>query len=421
MIDYLAWRGDLTLEASPWNGIDAMLFATICYLSFNDTDNPRGRTLAEADREGLIRETDHSAFAVRRQVFEAMARSRRFGDVRMHHYIAITDAAAEMQFSATCYDLPDGRLCVGFRGTDATVIGWREDLNMSLLEPVPGQEAAACYLEKALALDGRPVRLTGHSKGGNLAMFAAAHQKAEAQERLEEIWSYDSPGMSPDVFGGEGYQRIAPKIHHFVPQTSIIGLLMEYPRPYRVVHSLNSGIQQHDILSWQVYGPRFEELEEVDENAVTIRDTLHEWLERSDRDQRAAFLDTAYRMVENTKATTISELTGEKMKTLRNMIGGSRDADPEGRKDFNKLMSLFLSLGVDNMFDRVRDKFADARNRDGEDRKAPGGVRRALEEALEERRAGKAQEKQEQQENQANRESKESPEKPENPESREEN
>ncbi len=372
MIDYLAWRGDLDLSRSPWNEIDALLFSTICYLTFDGTDNPLGRTLEEADREGLIQVIAHNAFAMRRQAFEAMARSPRFGSCRIHHFISLMDKDSEMQFSAACYDLPDGTLCVAFRGTDATVIGWQEDLNMCLLEPVAGQEAAVFYLEKVLQNDGRKVRLTGHSKGGNLAMYAAAHLAPEMQDRILEIDSFDSPGMAPDVFESEGYQRIAPRIRHFVPQTSIIGLLMEYPRPYTVVRSVNAGIQQHEAMSWQICGPRFEELEAVDENAITIRDTLHEWLEKSNRDQRAAFLETAYRMVDSTKATTVGELMGEKMKNLRSMLTESREVDPETRKDFNRLMSLFLSLGVDNVMERVRIRRSEGKNEGSEEeRKLP--------------------------------------------------
>lgn len=362
MLDYVLWRGDIGMDYAPFNAIDALLFSSLCYLDFAGVDNQIGHTLAEADREGLVQDRDHSLFPSRKQVFEAMARSRRFGECRMHHFITLTDKEAEMQFSVVCYDLPDGTGCVAFRGTDATVVGWREDMNMSVLDPVPGQEAALYYMQKLLEKDGGPIRIMGHSKGGNLGIFAAAHLSAAMQDRISEIWSFDAPGMAPDVFNSEGYQRIAPKIHHFVPQTSIVGLMLEYPRPYTVVHSTASGMQQHDILSWQIIGPRFEEMDSVDENAITIRDTLHEWVDRSDKKQRAAFVDAAFQILESTNVTTVGELKGEKMKNLRAMINGSRDLDPEMKKEFGKLMNLFLSLGADNVWDRFRFWLTEGKN-----------------------------------------------------------
>ncbi len=386
MLDYVNWRGDIGMDYAPFNAIDALLFSSLCYLDFAGVDNHTGRTLAEADREGLVQDRDHSLFAARKQVFEAMARSRRFGECRMHHFITLTDKEAEMQFSVVCYDLPDGTCCVAFRGTDATVVGWREDMNMSVLDPVPGQEAALYYMQKLLENDGCPIRILGHSKGGNLGIFAAAHLSAALQERICEIWSFDAPGMAPDVFASEGYQRIAPKIHHFVPQTSIVGLMLEYPRPYTVVHSTASGIQQHDILSWQVIGTRFEEMDSVDENAITIRDTLHEWVERSNKKQRAAFVDAAFKILESTNVTTVGELKGEKIKNLRAMINGSRDLDPEMKKEFGKLMNLFLSLGADNVWDRLRFWLTEGKNgqQDGNNRLTAGERKKKQNEADEE-------------------------------------
>ncbi len=386
MLDYVIWRGDIGMDYAPFDAIDALLFASLCYLDFEGVDNHVGHTLAEADREGLIRDTDHNLFPTRKQLFEHMARCRRFGECRMHHFITLTDRDAEMQFSATSYDLPDGTCCVAFRGTDATVVGWREDMNMSVLDPVPGQEAALYYMEKMMESGGGSVRITGHSKGGNLGIYAASHLSASLQDRISEIWSFDAPGMAPDVFNSEGYQRIASKIHHYVPQTSIVGLMLEYPRPYTVVHSTASGIQQHDIHSWQLIGPRFEEMDSVDETAIAVRDTLHEWVDKSDKKQRAAFVDAVFQILESTNVTTVGELKGEKMKNLRAMINGSRDLDPEMRKEFSKLMNLFISLGADNAWDRFRFWLSEGKNGQQEgNARLPAGEKKR-------KKAGEAQE-----------------------------
>ena len=356
IVDYLAWRGEFGLEISPWNEVDALLFATLSYLSFHGTDDARGWTLKEAKRLDLLQKTAISSFEERKGVFLGLSDSRRFGDCRIHHYIAETDEEKEMQFSAVCYDLPDDVLCVAFRGTDSTVIGWREDLNMSLLKPVPAQEAAVYYLECAAAMDKRRIRVVGHSKGGNLAAYAAAKVSPEIQDRIEAVYSFDGPGMAPDVFQSEGYQRIVPKIRSYVPQTSIVGMMMEYHRNYTVVHSTAAGMQQHDPLTWQVYGPRFERMDRIDETAQTICNTLHDLLKLSDQEQRATFLDAAFQMIESTRATTIGDIMGEKRKNLLSMISSSRELDPEQKKQFNKLVGLFVSAGLGNVIERYRPK-----------------------------------------------------------------
>ena len=366
MVDYLAWRGDLPFEAAPWNEIDGLLIATLSYLDFHDGRDPKGWTLEEMARIDLLQEGTSNSFAGRKKAFEAMAAGERFRGCRVHHDIALTDAEIGMQFSALCLDLPDGTTCVAFRGTDNTLIGWREDFDMAYTTRVPAQEAAILYLGRAAALSKRPIRLVGHSKGGNLAVYAAAYAKKSVQNRIESIWSYDGPGMNRETSQTEEYLRIKDRIRSFVPQTSIIGMLMDYYEPYTVVRSTASGISQHDPMSWQVYGPRFETLPAIDQTAVVTRDTLHEWLRNSTPEQRAAFVDALFSMAESTKATKMSELTGEKLKTLLTMVGSRKEVDPETRRVFTRLMAQAVTLGFGNVIDWVRGRREGGTNGDWE-------------------------------------------------------
>jgi len=363
--DYLAWRGEFGFDISPWNEIDALAIAVLSYLDFHGTDHELGWTLAEAKRLELIRKNEATSYEDRKDLFEAAADSLRLGGIRMHHFIAITDEKQELQFSATCYDLPDGTLCIGFRGTDGTFVGWREDFNMSYQTVVPAQEAALFYLEKAAEMDSRPIRLVGHSKGGNLAAFAAACCSREIQDRVQEIYSFDGPGMAPSVFSSEGYQRIVGKIHSYVPQTSIVGMMMEYHRNYTVVKSSASGMAQHDPLTWQVYGPHFETVEKIDGNAEVISDTLHGLLDKTNRQERARMVDTLFDLLENTRVTNVKEMREERLRTLTGMAMGTLDLPPEARKAITRLVSLFLSLGFGNLTERYLPRRSESKKENG--------------------------------------------------------
>ena len=162
MVDYLAWRGDVPFSISPWNEIDGLLVANISYLDFHGGRDPKGWTLEEMSRIDLIREGNSASFPGRKAAFQAMSSGARFRGCRLHHAIALTDPEIGMQFSAMCLDLPDGTMCVAFRGTDNTIVGWREDFNMAYTTRVPAQEAAILYLKRAAALSKAPLRLVGH-------------------------------------------------------------------------------------------------------------------------------------------------------------------------------------------------------------------------------------------------------------------
>ena len=356
LIDYLAWRGDIPFSVSPWNEVDGLMCAVLSYLNFHGLQDHRGWTLREAKRIDLLIEAQGNTFGPRKKMFEAMAENARFGDCRMHHFIALTDEDASMQFSAMCMDLPDDTKAVVFRGTDNTLVGWREDFNMSYQTRVPAQQAAAYYLLKAAKLTDRPIRLIGHSKGGNLAVYAGASMPERIQNRIESIWSYDGPGMNLDVSRSDGFTRIRDKIHSYIPQTSIIGLLMEYYRPYTVVHSIAKGLEQHDPMSWQVYGEHFEEMESIDRTASVVCETLHEMLTNSTPEQRAAFVDTLFHLADNTNATRMSDILNEKFRSLVKMAGGRKELDPETRRVFTRLMGQAVTLGFGNVVERVRGK-----------------------------------------------------------------
>lgn len=359
LLDYLAWRGDVPFTASPWNEIDALIIATVSYLNFDGVDNERGMTLRELKENGMLRPGTGGNFPARKALFEAAAGTARFGGCRIHYFFALTDEKLMTQFSAMCADIGDGTVCVAYRGTDNTMIGWREDFNMMYCCPVPAQEAAVLYLENACRNNPAPVRVVGHSKGGNLAVYAVACASPETRDRVLDVWSYDGPGVAEQVFRSVGYREAVTKLRAFVPQTSIIGMLMCHPETYTVVSSTAAGLAQHDQFTWQVTGPRFDTAEGIDSTARFIDETLHEWLAGSTPEQREVFVNTLFRLTDSTQAITLSELRGDKLKNIARMIIASRDVDPETRRLFARLFGQLFTLSVGNVVERVMENAGD--------------------------------------------------------------
>ena len=150
-------------------------------------------------------------------LLRAMSESPRWRNLRVGAYVDEFDAATTKQFSACVFELGNGTLYVAFRGTDSSIVGWKEDFMMAFRRPVASQEAAACYLTELADHWAGPIMVGGHSKGGNLAVYAAANVPSEIQERITVVYSHDGPGFDEVFFDEDGYVRIASKIHKSVP------------------------------------------------------------------------------------------------------------------------------------------------------------------------------------------------------------
>ena len=188
-------------------------------------------------------------------LYPVLANSVRFGNLYISDFINKKDVEQEKQFSAITVHLPNDYIYVAFRGTDNTIVGWREDLNMCFSDTVPSQIDAVNYLNSiAKKYDNENLKIFvgGHSKGGNLAIYAAAFCDLKFQEKIVTVYNNDGPGFSENIVDTEEYRRILPKIQTFMPQTSIIGRLLNHKEKIIILESTQTGIMQHDLYSWQV-------------------------------------------------------------------------------------------------------------------------------------------------------------------------
>jgi hypothetical protein len=194
--------------------------------------------------------------------------------------------------------LPDGMALITYRGTDTTLTGWKEDFNMSFQTCVPAQEKALWYLEAfARVYPDLPLTVAGHSKGGNMAVYAATRCQPELRERVRAVHNHDGPGFQAEILREPGYREVLPKVRTFVPQSSVVGMLLEHEEPYTVVKSRQVSLLQHDPYSWEVLGGDFIRVEEVDENSRHLDATIKTWLAQTSIQERSEFVDAVFELL----------------------------------------------------------------------------------------------------------------------------
>ncbi len=342
IIDYVAWRGDLTFEHSPWGEIDAVIAAMIAYanLGENELVFGSGRTLRLADLAGsdvlerYPQEGIGDGVKIRNRFLTDLARSRRFQDITVLDQVNDVDASRDIQFSAMTLDVPGVGIVIAFRGTDPSLVGWKEDFMMSYVTPVPAQTAALAYLKKAAENTAGPLYLSGHSKGGNLALYSAAHAEPAVRERLAMLYSFDGPGLDDGTIATEGYRRIEPLIRSDVPSGSIVGMLMNYYPKYRVVQSDSFSILQHDPFSWKLLGRHFLVEDNVSNSSQILDQTIHEWLKSCTAEQREVFVTVIFSLLMK-KQTADGQAVDDSL---------LKKADEDSKKMIRALISKLIAI-----------------------------------------------------------------------------
>ncbi len=351
--DYLQWRGDLHLTQDGFNEVDNLLLCIVSYIDFRRITQLRSFEPEDAMRIGdvcaLLTEEDEQLGLSREDyipVMRAMAASQRFHDTKMFAFESSYDEEKVMQFAAVSFLLPDNSVFVSYRGTDTTLVGWQEDFNMSFLSAVPAQLRATEYAEEvAKKVPRRTLRIGGHSKGGNLAAWAAIHLPEKLQsKRLAAAYNNDGPGFSKAVLESEGYRRVEEKILTFIPESSIVGMLLEHTEDYVIIDSTNRSLLQHEPLSWNALGNQFVYLSQRSEAAQLSDSVVREWLTGLSVQERQEFTEALYSILSmGGKVKTLEDLRsgglGGSMALLKGYIG----ADEKKKKVISQIMKRLVA------------------------------------------------------------------------------
>lgn len=349
MIDYVRWRGDISFAASPFCEVDNIIFAMLSHIDLGRivpesarTDSPI--TLAGCLKRVAAHDPDGQQFGAiiprdTNTLLGAVGTSLRFRDTYVSAYRNEIDEDNVKQFSAVTFILPDNSLYVAFRGTDDTLVGWHEDLAMSYSYPTTSQKCAAQYLTDAAAAHSGPIRVGGHSKGGNLAIYASAFCPDAVRERIVAVYNNDGPGFMPDTLAGGGFSAIAERVYTVVPQSSIIGIMLEQPSPLHVIKSTESvGAFQHNAYTWEVMGTSFEHLPALSKAGKRHDDAIREWVGTSTPEERKKLTDTLFSVLSASGAKTLSDITEDKIKSAGAMIKAIAGLDKETRENVSSLI-----------------------------------------------------------------------------------
>lgn len=353
IIDYAILNAHKDFDKLPFSKIDGLIFAQLSYLSFDnivpDLKN-RGKGLllsqvAEHENYEAIFPLERTAER-NKKLLNAVAYSNRYGKIHVNYYEDIFDIEKDTQFCAITFIFPNGDACITFRGTDSTITGWKENFNMLFTSPVAAQSHSVPYVESVAKKIKGKITLVGHSKGGNLAIYAGTMCNDETKAKIIEIQSFDSPGFTKEFIESEKHLATEEKIAKFIPEESMVGLMLNNRENYRIIKSEGSGILQHDPFMWQVENDDFVNGEKLYMGSKFFDDTFNGWVNSSTPEQREKFVEALFEMIQaaNAENTTSFIDWADNLKSNAPLIYENlKDLDPETRalvlKGFGNLFS----------------------------------------------------------------------------------
>lgn len=353
IFDYLKEVTYDSIYDRPFTELDVLALTELTYLPFGHIV-PQGDTtgipVRLSDAMELIERTTN--FIVTNQhlhLVDELATSKRFKNIKLLNYVDEYDPDVQKQFAAMTYRLTMDVYLVIFRGTDDTLIGWKEDFHMTYMDHVPAQKRAASYLQHVMKEfpKGR-FMVAGHSKGGNLAAYACTYLPDYLFERVDAIYCYDAPGLNKAIIETEGYQRVAHLIHRFVPQGSIVGMMLEVPVPATIVKSRAfGGFAQHDAFTWMVEKDTFVTLDQTSPDSQQTDETLKQWVREVPDSQLKKFFDTFFGLFLDAGITSINDLMDLKnFSKIKEIFQNAQDLDPTEREMLERLAKQLIDTRV---------------------------------------------------------------------------
>lgn len=365
IMDYINWRGDLSFEQSKFNEVDNLILACFSYVNLDGIPavaEQKGIELKNLAEEFMKLHTmeeleaDKSFIRLAPFMMLEMAETNRFGNSVIRNYVNEIVTEAEQQFAAVEIVLEDGTSYVSFRGTDDTIIGWKEDFNLST-GVVPAQERAVEYVRRVSENTTGMLRVGGHSKGGNLAIYGAVMCK-EAHEKILEVYSNDGPGFSKEFQELPETEEMMDKIIRIIPEYSIIGTLLEHEKAPVIVASSSKGLLQHDGFSWEVQGPALVRRDSLSRTALRFIEILHKWIDGMEMEQKKVLIEDLFATLQASGYENLSEVQSGGLKSLAAMVKRVEKFAPESRGMMQELLVAICGGWLEQLQMDTKDKLS---------------------------------------------------------------
>lgn len=345
----------MTFSQSPFCEIDALILSAVSYVELD-------RIVQEEAAQQIVLQEAFDSFQGYLQdpkyrnvgriipdevlvLFEKMSQCKRYTALKMSGYVNQIDEQSEEQFAAVTFQDENGDIYIVYRGTDDTIVGWKEDFNIAYMDVIPAQDTALRYLrEIAASLKGK-IRLMGHSKGGNLAIYAATRCGKRIQKRIEGVYNMDGPGFLPEFLSLEDYNAINEKTFWYLPYESMIGTLLCHGTNEFVIRSTNKGIMQHDPFSWELLGNCFIRESCLSKEALLAHMAIDECMKKLTLAQRKQFVSIVFDALAATEAKTLSDINA---KSIMGMIDTVKNIDAESKKLLSDMIKLVLKTVREN-------------------------------------------------------------------------
>ncbi len=363
IVDYLV-REQRSFAEEPFNVVDALVLATLSYLKFESHEALKVTSvesvalvdvISGTDRESLLRIGWMKGSPHTDDFLEAILNSARFRETRVCLYADEHVDSTEKQFSAVTFLPGDGRAYLTFRGTDGTMVGWKENFNITFRDFTPAQLASVSYASGVASAVEERLAFIGHSKGGSHAHYAALCVSDEVFARTDMVVNFDGPSFLSDPSPRVDDPRFKEMFRKIVPEGSLFGLLLEESQDYRVIGASAKLSRQHEPFSWTVEGSDFHYVEGLRRRAKWVGATLSGWLKTRTIEEREIFIDTVYQVLSATDARTIFDLRNHLGSNLRTVMRASKGLDPEMRHFMVETFKMLVSAAGEETR-KVRDQ-----------------------------------------------------------------
>ncbi len=363
IIDYVKEIGQYSLMEKPFNEVDSLVLCQLAYLNyekfvpgFQERNIPVSiqSIYVHPDREKIL--DDYWYRENNMELFLAVAESKRFKELKLNYYVNIINEGEQTQFSALTYVLEDKNIYMAYRGTDATIIGWKEDLNLAFSKPLNSQNLAVEYMDRVAGYVAGEFYAGGHSKGGNLAVYAAMNCQPEARRKLLKVFNNDGPGFRPEIREQGNYQDIVERVVKFIPRSSLVGTILEDQHDYEVVESKGVGMLQHNAYSWKIENDAFIRAKNMTAAKLRRDAALNEWILSLTEEEAHAFVDTLYDVVSASEAANVFEFGADWKNCLQSVFEAAKNIDDATRKAILGIVRSLFNISGERTVTELHEK-----------------------------------------------------------------